>query len=63
MTEDLKRYQDIAANIVTFIDTVADMNNPKIKDVSEVIKDKRGEGVKGIESMLRSDALCDSIGD
>lgn len=53
LTEDLKRYQDIAANIVTFIDTIADMNNPEIKDVSEVIKDKlmengfiSGNGIK-----------------
>ena len=53
LTEDLKRYQDISANIVTFIDTVADMNNPEIKDVSEVIKDKlmekgfiSGNGIK-----------------
>lgn len=43
LTEDLKRYQDIAANIVTFIDKVADMNNPEIKDVSEAIKDKLTE--------------------
>lgn len=53
LTEDLKRYQDIAANIVTFIDTIADMNNPEIKDVSAVIKDKlmekgfiSGNGIK-----------------
>ena len=40
LTEDLKRYKDIAANIVTFIDTVSDMNNPQISEVANVIKEK-----------------------
>ena len=40
LTEDMKRYQNIAANIVEFIDTVADMNNPQIPKVADAIRKK-----------------------
>lgn len=41
--EDLKRAQDISANMATFLDKVADMNNPAIEDISAVIKAKLKE--------------------
>lgn len=40
LTEDLKRRQDIAANIATFLGMVSDMNNPQIKDISDAIEKK-----------------------
>lgn len=40
LSEDLKRYQNIAANIVEFINTVADMNNPQIPKVADAIREK-----------------------
>lgn len=46
LPEDLKRAQDIASNIATFLDTVADMNNPQIQDINMAIENKLKE--KGI---------------
>lgn len=44
LNSDLKRYQDISANIAEFLDVVADMNNPYILEVAvsieEILKDK-----------------------
>lgn len=39
-SRDLKRCQDISANIAEFLDVVSDMNNPKIKDVTLRIEEK-----------------------
>ena len=39
-SRDLKRCQDISANIAEFLDVVSDMNNPKIKDVALRIEEK-----------------------
>ena len=41
--EDLKREQDISSNIAAFLDIVADMNNPAIKDVNKAIEAKLKE--------------------
>lgn len=41
--EDLKRAQDIAANVAVFLDMVADMNNPAIQDVCVAIETKLKE--------------------
>lgn len=41
--ESLKKYQDIASNIATFIDTISDMNNPHISDITKVIIEKLTE--------------------
>ena len=43
LSETLKRYQNIAANIIEFLDTVADMNNPKVTDITEAVKEKLAE--------------------
>lgn len=43
LPENLKRYQDIASNIVTFIDAISDMNNPSISDIEKVIIEKLTE--------------------
>lgn len=48
LTEDLKRKQDIAANMAEFLGVVADMNNPAIDDVCMAIENKLKE--KGILS-------------
>ena len=37
--EDLKRRQDISANIADFLDLVSDMNNPSISDVCTAIEE------------------------
>lgn len=37
--EDLKRRQDISANIANFLDLVSDMNNPSIKDVCTAVEE------------------------
>lgn len=50
LSEDLKRYQDIAANIVKFLDTVSDMNNPELPKIAEVIKTKIVEAGYGKET-------------
>lgn len=41
--EDLKRAQDISSNVAEFLETVADMNNPAIGDVSAAIEEKLRE--------------------
>ena len=41
--EDLKRAQDISSNVAEFLETVADMNNPAIEDVSVAIEEKLRE--------------------
>ena len=43
LSDDLKRIQDIAANVAIFLDTVADMNNPQIKEVNIAIENKLKE--------------------
>lgn len=40
LLEDLKRRQDISANMVEFLKCVSDMNNPYIEDVCEAIEQK-----------------------
>lgn len=40
LPESLKRYNDIASNIATFIDTISDMNNPNISDITNAIIEK-----------------------
>ena len=40
LPESLKKYQDIASNITTFIDSISDMNNPNISDITKVIIEK-----------------------
>ena len=40
LTEDLKQWQNIASNIAEFLKIVSDLNNPKIKDISEAIEKK-----------------------
>lgn len=50
LPEDLKRAQDIASNIATFLDTVADMNNPQIQDINVAIENKLKE--KGILNQI-----------
>lgn len=55
LPEDLKRAQDIASNIATFLDTVADMNNPQIQDINVAIEKKLKE--KGIlKQVVKEDA-------
>lgn len=66
--EDLKRAQDISANVAEFLDTVADMNNPAIGDVSVAIEEKlREKNLIGNASTARvsrstSSSLFDSLG-
>ena len=43
LTNDLKRYTDIASNIAEFLTNVADLNNPNIPDVTEAIIEKLKE--------------------
>lgn len=43
LLEDLKRRQDISANMVEFLKCVSDMNNPNIEDVCEAIEEKLRE--------------------
>lgn len=56
LNEDLKRRQDISSNIAEFLDTVSDMNNPNIEDVSKVIEEKLNQkGFLGNKSGQISD--------
>lgn len=57
LNEDLKRRQDISSNIAEFLDTVSDMNNPNIEDVSKVIEEKLSQkGLLGNKNSQISDA-------
>ena len=41
--EDLKRRQNIVANIADFLECVADMNNPAIENICKAIEEKVGK--------------------
>lgn len=40
LAQNLKKIQDISSNISEFLDTVSDLNNPEIADVSSIIEEK-----------------------
>lgn len=65
--EDLKRAQDISANIAEFLDKVSDMNNPENENVCAAIEEKLQEkkfisSLEKIELKQTKQSLFDVIG-
>lgn len=59
---DLKRLEDIKNNIATFLDTVADMNNPRISDVTMRIEDElKKKGFSYKEQLNQSCSTTEDI--
>lgn len=63
LNEDLKRCQDISANIAEFLDVISDMNNPDIENLCLCIEDKlQSKGIIGNQVVETKSDLFKMLG-